>query len=75
MQSTARSEPQASEGGPLPGLGRRCYKSSMTFEPRDPTLAEDPSDRKAAYQPPSFEVLSLDCEITAYAPDGDDPLF
>jgi hypothetical protein len=28
------------------------------------------------YQPPTFEVISLDCEITSYAPDGDDsPLF
>ncbi len=25
--------------------------------------------------PPSFEVISLDCEITSYAPDGDQPLF
>jgi hypothetical protein len=24
---------------------------------------------------PRFEVIPLDCEITAYAPDGDDPLF
>ena len=22
-----------------------------------------------------FEVIALDCEITAYAPDGGDPLF
>ena len=28
-----------------------------------------------AYQPPRFEVISLACEITAYAPDADDPLF
>jgi hypothetical protein len=29
-----------------------------------------------AYEPPAFEVISLDCEITAYAPDdGDAPLF
>jgi hypothetical protein len=27
------------------------------------------------YERPSFEVISLDCEITAYAPDGNDPLF
>lgn len=24
---------------------------------------------------PGFEVIALDCEITAYAPDGDLPLF
>ncbi len=27
------------------------------------------------YERPSFEVISLDCEITAYAPDEDHPLF
>ncbi len=27
------------------------------------------------YVPPTFEVIPLDCEITAYAPDGNDPLF
>jgi len=28
------------------------------------------------YAPPTFETISLDCEITSYAPDGDDsPLF
>jgi hypothetical protein len=28
-----------------------------------------------AYERPAFEVIPLDCEITAYAPDGEDPLF
>jgi hypothetical protein len=27
------------------------------------------------WEPPAFEVIPLDCEITAYAPDGDGPLF
>jgi hypothetical protein len=28
------------------------------------------------YTPPTFELISLDCEISSYAPDGDDgPLF
>lgn len=27
------------------------------------------------YQPPTFAVISLDCEITSYAPDEDLPLF
>ena len=31
--------------------------------------------KSSEYQPPSFEVIALDCEITAYAPDGGDPLF
>ena len=36
-----------------------------------------PADAESAseYQPPRFEVIPLDCEITAYAPDGPDPLF
>jgi hypothetical protein len=29
----------------------------------------------AGWEPPRFEVIPLDCEITAYAPDGDQPLF
>ena len=29
----------------------------------------------SVYERPSFEVISLDCEITAYAPDDDRPLF
>jgi len=29
----------------------------------------------AAWTSPRFEVISLDCEITAYAPEGDQPLF
>jgi hypothetical protein len=27
------------------------------------------------WKPPRFEVIPLDCEITAYAPAGDEPLF
>ncbi len=27
------------------------------------------------YQPPTVEVICLACEISAYAPDGDVPLF
>jgi len=33
------------------------------------------ASQAAVYERPSFEVISLDCEITAYAPDGDQPLF
>ena len=35
------------------------------------------SDRgeEPRYQPPTFEVICLACEISAYAPDGDLPLF
>jgi hypothetical protein len=28
-----------------------------------------------AYVPPEFTVISLDCEITSYAPVDGDPLF
>ncbi len=37
----------------------------------------DPTGEEAAYEPPAFEVISLDCEITGYAPDdgGEPPLF
>jgi hypothetical protein len=28
-----------------------------------------------AWSRPRYEVIPLDCEITAYAPDGGDPLF
>ena len=38
--------------------------------PAAPTTAE-----ADAYERPAFEVIPLDCEITAYAPDGGDPLF
>ncbi len=34
----------------------------------------DRSLSQAPYQAPTFEVISLSCEITAYAPD-DRPLF
>ena len=39
----------------------------MDLEPTD-------RDQADAYAPPTFEVISLSCEITAYAPD-DEPLF
>ena len=32
--------------------------------------------RPDIYEPPSLELISLDCEISSYAPDEDDtPLF
>ena len=53
----------------------------MRIDPRDTAGAPASSTapgrpaRPVAYEPPRFELLALDCEITAYAPDGDDPLF
>ena len=35
----------------------------------------DSSRSPGRWQSPAFQVIPLDCEITAYAPDGDDPLF
>jgi hypothetical protein len=32
------------------------------------------SPKPATWEPPRFQVISLDCEISAYAPD-DQPLF
>jgi hypothetical protein len=34
-----------------------------------------PTAPPAPYQAPGFEWISLACEISAYAPDGDLPLF
>ena len=39
-----------------------------------PTAATTP-DLDPGWSPPGFELIPLDCEITAYAPDGDLPLF
>jgi hypothetical protein len=39
---------------------------------QDDTL-ETTTSRATAWEPPAFEVISLACEISAYAPD-DDPL-
>jgi hypothetical protein len=43
----------------------------MDRTPHDLRTGEAP----AAWTAPAFELISLDCEITAYAPDGDLPLF
>jgi hypothetical protein len=43
-------------------------------ETEDRSLPSPQATGSATWQP-QFEVLALDCEITAYAPDGDEPLF
>jgi len=45
----------------------------MTSQLQDPTTAQS-QEPGPSYVPPAFEVISLDCEITSYAPD-DRPLF
>lgn len=46
-----------------------CYLQNMEQEVLTATAAP--------YEPPRFEVISLDCEISSYAPDdgGETPLF
>lgn len=39
------------------------------------TTSESTALSATPWQAPAFEVISLDCEITSYAPDGDAPLF
>ena len=39
------------------------------------THAQSNAAEAREYERPAFEVIPLDCEITAYAPDGGDPLF
>jgi hypothetical protein len=41
----------------------RSNPSSESTQPAQPSWTK-----------PSFELISLDCEISAYAPDGDLPL-
>ena len=45
------------------------------LEPSQPAGDRNPVATPSAWVRPDFEVISLDCEITAYAPDGGDPLF
>ncbi len=40
-----------------------------------PEPTQDPANQAPSWEPPAFEVVALDCEITAYAPEGDAPLF
>jgi hypothetical protein len=48
---------------------------SRQTQPQAPFEASSPAPREAGrWEPPRFEVVSLDCEITSYAPD-DQPLF
>jgi hypothetical protein len=46
----------------------------MGREAREQKVETKVPAQVVAWEPPLFEVISLDCEITAYAPD-DRPLF
>jgi coenzyme PQQ precursor peptide PqqA len=40
-----------------------------------PRAADGVGEARPAWQAPAFELIELGCEITAYAPAGDEPLF
>jgi hypothetical protein len=46
----------------------------MGREAHEPQVEAKVSAQVVTWEAPRFEVISLDCEITAYAPD-DRPLF
>lgn len=50
-------------------MGNRDFQQARSaHETADPTGG-------TAYQAPTFEVICLACEISAYAPDDETPLF
>jgi hypothetical protein len=40
-----------------------------------PLQSQPQTSEPQVWSRPAYEVIALDCEITAYAPDGDFPLF
>ncbi len=40
-----------------------------------PTVRTELATPETRYEPPRFELICLACEISAYAPDSDLPLF
>ena len=48
----------------------RAISEAMTQQ--QPTPSSDETTLSEAYSRPTFEVICLDCEISSYAPDGDD---
>ncbi len=40
-----------------------------------PPESQTPNAEPQAWSRPAYELIALDCEITAYAPDGDFPRF
>jgi hypothetical protein len=47
----------------------------MGNEHANPTDGSHGAGESRHYEPPTCEVICLACEISAYAPDGDLPLF
>jgi hypothetical protein len=58
-------------------MGCPCYTSPMRLPNTDPNPITRPALATPAirYEPPRFELISLACELSAYAPDSDLPLF
>lgn len=40
-----------------------------------PIASPEPAPTHDRYEPPRYELICLACEISAYAPDSDLPLF
>lgn len=53
------------------------YPVAMRFESMSAAIETGSAcaSEPRAYEAPGYEVISLACEISAYAPDGDGPLF
>jgi hypothetical protein len=47
----------------------------MPNDPKARASQATPEATPRSWLAPTFDLIALDCEITAYAPDGDTPLF
>ena len=69
---------RADEQEPAPAVLRRRTADAICLSMDEAALSTDCAETETGalsrYEPPHFEVIPLDCEITAYAPDGE-PLF
>ena len=69
---------RAEEPEPAPAVLRQRTADAICLSMDEAAFATDRAETKTGavsrYEPPHFEVIPLDREITAYAPDGE-PLF
>jgi hypothetical protein len=56
-------------------LGLRLEDPAMIEKPEPTNAVPTDAPRAAHWEKPAFEVISLACEISAYAPDDGGPLF
>lgn len=56
-------------------LWLRLEDPAMIEKPEATNPAPTDAPRDARWEKPAFEVISLACEISAYAPDDGGPLF